>query len=213
MTGGGESAGGDPVMAEPLAAQGADREAGAEHRDLDLLRSIAEGDRAALAALYHRFSARLLGAARRTLASQEDAEDIVHDVFLEVWRRAADYDASRGSVAAWLLVRTRSRSLDRLKSPGRRRRASIEEEPSSDKAPGAARAQLASETPDLTIELDGAQVWRALGELPPDQRAVVELAYFEGLTLVEVGACLGVPAGTVKSRLSRAIAAMRALFA
>lgn len=185
---------------------------GNERSDRDLLCAVADGDKHALGVLYQRFSGRLLGVARRTLANQEDAEDIVHDVFLEVWRRAADYDASRGSVAAWLLVRTRSRAIDRLKSPSQRRRAVLNDEPLGDDEAGGVENALPNEMRDPTIELDGVHVWQAVGELPSEQRAVVELAYFEGLTMAEVGVCLGIPPGTVKSRLSRAMAAMRAQF-
>jgi RNA polymerase sigma-70 factor, ECF subfamily len=180
--------------------------------DQELLQAIAAGDKDALGALYHRFAARLLGVARRTLAHQADAEDLVHDVFLEVWRRAGDYDAARGSVASWLLVRTRSRALDRLKVTIRTRSKSLDDGSGGDDESASVAENLAAETRDPAVDLDSAEVWYAMGDLPADQRAVVELAYFEGLTLVEVGASLGIPAGTVKSRLSRAVAALRILF-
>lgn len=182
------------------------------HSDEDLLRAIAEGDKDALGALYHRFAPRLLGVARRTLAHQADAEDLVHDVFLEVWRRAGDYDAARGTVAAWLLVRTRSRALDRLKSNNRIRGKSLDDVSSSEDDNASVVESVAAETRDPALDLDSAEVWYAMGDLPADQRAVVELAYFEGLTLMEVGVSLGIPAGTAKSRLARAVAALRNLF-
>ncbi|HRI65981.1 MAG TPA: sigma-70 family RNA polymerase sigma factor [Polyangium sp.] len=181
--------------------------------DRDLLASIAVGEKEALGALYHRHVARLLGVARRTLAHHEDAEDVVHDVFLEVWRYAEDYDPTRGTVASWLLVRTRSRSLDRLKSPSQRRRKSLDHAAIGEDESAFGTEVLMAETRDPALDLDSAQVWSALHQLPLDQRAVVELAYFEGLTLIEVGESLGIPAGTVKSRLSRAVAALRELFA
>lgn len=180
--------------------------------DRELLAAIAAGDKEAFGALYHRYAARLLGVARRTLAHQEDAEDIVHDVFLEVWRRADDYDPARGNVVSWLLVRTRSRALDRLKSPSQKRRKSLDDGCGGEEESSTTSDIGTVETRDPALDLDSAEVWSALGDPPADQRAVVELAYFEGLTLIEVGASLGIPAGTVKSRLSRAVAALRDLF-
>ncbi len=183
-----------------------------KHSDKDLIDAIAAGDTEAFGALYHRFAPRLLGVARRTLVIHADAEDLVHDVFLEVWRRAADYDAARGSVASWLLVRTRSRALDRLKVSIRNRSKSLDDVSSGDDESPSATENLAAETRDPALDLDSAEVWYAMGGLPADQRAVVELAYFEGLTLIEVGVSLGIPPGTVKSRLSRAVATLRDLF-
>ena len=180
--------------------------------DVELLRAIADGDKDALGVLYHRFAARLLGVARRLLSNPEDAEDIVHDVFIEVWRRAADYDHSRGTVGAWLLVRTRSRALDRLKSPSQRRHDSFDVDLLRDDDAFSEMNELAIESWDPASYLDGAQVWTALEDLAVEQRVVVELAYFEGMTLIEVGNCLGIPEGTVKSRLSRAVAALRERF-
>lgn len=183
-----------------------------EPSDRELLAAIAAGDKGAFGALYHRYAARLLGVARRTLAHQEDAEDVVHDVFLEVWRRAEDYDPTRGNVVSWLLVRTRSRALDRLKSPSQKRRKSLDDGFGGEEESSRMNDAFAAETRDPALDLDSAEVWSALGDLPADQRAVVELAYFEGLTLIEVGASLGIPPGTVKSRLSRAVAALRDVF-
>ena len=83
-----------------------------------LVRAIASGDTRALAALYDRHAPLMLGLARRIVGGTSEAEDIVHDVFVEAWRRASDYDESRGSVKAWLLLRTRSRAIDFRKSAG-----------------------------------------------------------------------------------------------
>jgi RNA polymerase sigma-70 factor (ECF subfamily) len=84
--------------------------------DEALVRAIATGDTAALAKLYDRHAPLMLGLARRIVGGKPEAEDIVHDVFVEAWRRAADYDVERGSVKAWLLLRTRSRAIDFRKS-------------------------------------------------------------------------------------------------
>ena len=169
--------------------------------DADLVRAVAAGDRGALAALYDRHAALLLAVGLRVLRSRLDAEDLLHDVFLEIWRRAPSYDPQRGTVRAWLLVRTRSRALDRLKSPGYARVVSME-------TSGVREDQLAV-AEDPMNGADGALVRGALGDLPVDQRAVLELAYFEGLSLTEIAERLAVPVGTIKSRLARALGKLR----
>jgi len=153
---------------------------------------LAGGDRAALADLYDRHAPTMLGVATALLADRAEAEDVLHDVFVEAWKRAADFDAARGTVRAWLLVRVRSRCLDRLKAPRRSRRVALDD---------AGLDQQAAPTVDPMTRHTRAGVRDALAALTPDQRVVVELAYFHGLSTRDIGARLGVPAGTVKSRL------------
>lgn len=168
--------------------------------DVDLVRRIAQGDRCAFAALYDRYASALLAVARRMLRTAAEAEDLMHDVCLEVWRKAHTYEPERGSVRAWLLVRVRSRALDRIKSDRHVRRAAAEPE----EVAGAVGHEA-----DPTLCADYVRVRRALGGLPPEHRAVLDLAYFEGLTLQEIGERLTIPIGTAKSRLSRAIGKLR----
>ena len=169
--------------------------------DAELVRAMAEGDRAALGTLYDRYVSLLLGIARRILRNEREAEDLVHDVFLEVWRQAKDFDIDRGTVRAWLVMRLRSRALDRLKSVAFSRVTSLE------------TTTLPSEPSVAPVDVTGASetamVRRALDQLPPDQRTVIELGYFEGLSLSEVATKLGTPIGTIKSRLARALARLR----
>lgn len=181
------------AAAPPEARGGAD--------DESLVRRIAVGDRGALAALYDRHVPVLLALAERMLASRSDAEDLVHDVCLEVWRKANTYEPSRGSVRAWLVMRLRSRALDRLRAARRTRLADDD---------SACEEEAAPSDRDPSRSPDHERVRRALGELPEDQRAVLDLAYFEGLSLPEIGERLSIPVGTVKSRLSRAIGKLRA---
>lgn len=169
--------------------------------DARLVAALAQGDKRALGSLYETYGTTLLTLANRMLRSAREAEDLVHDVFLEAWRHAGEYDPGRGSVRAWLVTRTRSRCLDRLKSPGMSRVVAMDLE--------AERHDLAAPTVDPTSGSDGAIVRRALAALPADQRTVLELAYFEGLALSEVAEKLGVPLGTIKSRLARALARLR----
>src|SRR5262245_41199472 len=162
---------------------------------------MATGDRTAFAALYDRYGPKLQALAQRLLRSPCDAEDLVHDVCMETWRQAHTYRASRGSVRAWLVMRLRSRALDRLRSP---RHAFPEPRPSGDGADDPAGHQV-----DPIVRSDCERAQRAMAGLPPDQRTVLELAYLEGLALPEIGERLAIPLGTAKSRLSRALAKIR----
>lgn len=170
-----------------------------EPGDEALIVQVARGDRTALAALYDRHVGVMTALAQRILGNPRDAEDLIHDVFVEVWQRAGDFDPSRGGVRTWMLVRVRSRCLDRKKSPAVKRRRAL---PEGDDVLGAdPRANDA--------DLDGARLREALDALPPDQRAVLVLGYFEGLSSSEIAAHLGIPIGTVKSRVSAALGKLR----
>jgi RNA polymerase sigma-70 factor (ECF subfamily) len=136
------------------------------------------------------------------LGSQAAAEDLLHDVFLEVWHHAAEYSAERGTVRAWLTVRLRSRALDRL---GRNtREARVVERVSAESGGG-----LAATGPRGALALDGARVRRLVRGLPEELLAVLDLAYFEGLSSSEIAARLDLAVGTVKSRMARALAQLR----
>ena len=171
-----------------------------DRRDVALLESVGAGDREALAQLYDRHAAPLLRVALGILKSRQDAEDLLHDVFVEAWGKAADYDPARGSVRRWLLVSTRSRAIDRLRSLQTARRYAM--------------AEAASAEPPLAPApgwdaFDRDRARRLLRELPEAQRTLVELSYFEGLTCAEMAERCGVPVGTVKSRLSAAVGKLR----
>jgi RNA polymerase sigma-70 factor (ECF subfamily) len=170
-------------------------------RDERLIAAVAGGDRDALGELYDRFSPSLLAVALRMLGSSREAEDVVQDVFLEAWQRARHYDRARGTVRTWLMLRLRSRTLDRMRSSKRTRGVSFEE---------LALPVAESNTEASLAALDGDVLRKALGELPGDQRRVLELGYFSGQSCAEIAAELSVPIGTVKSRMSRAIAHLRA---
>jgi len=170
--------------------------------DATLVRAMANGDRDALAKLYDRYSPVLLAVATRILGERREAEDLIHDVFLEVWRQAADYDDSRGTVRAWILVRLRSRAIDRRKSAGATRVVSIETERVLDER------ESSGEDPQLAP--DRAKLRRILATLPEDQRTVLELGYFEGLSSSEIATRIDAPIGTVKSRVAAALAKLRA---
>lgn len=167
--------------------------------DALLIARVRRADRAALAELYDRHGPSLLALARRILASDDEAEDLLHHVFVEVIRDARTYDRARGSVRSWLITKTRSRALDRLRS--RRRRREL-----------AAERYVCALSQERAFELsDRLGVRMVLGHLPSHMRTVLELAYFEGRTANEIADELDVPIGTVKSRISRATARLRGI--
>lgn len=169
-------------------------------RDRATLIRIASGDRIALGELYDRYGAHLLAVADRMLGSRGEAEDLVHDVFVEVWQAAGQYDPARGTVRTWLSLRTRSRALDRIRSPARRRSVDWE---------AVTASRLEAKDVDAGTALDAARVHPILAELPETQRQVLMLGYFEGLTCSEMAEELQIPIGTVKSRVAAALRKMR----
>lgn len=167
--------------------------------DVLLMAAIAGGDRRALGQLYDRHIGAMLAVGARLLGTSEAAEDLAHDVLLEAWRRADAYEATRGSVRAWLLIRMRSRALDQLRS------ARVKREVVTDVTPD--RAIQNGEDPALSP--DRRRVARCLAELPSEQRAVLELGYFEGKSSSEIASDLDVPIGTVKSRVAAGLRKLR----
>ncbi len=173
-----------------------------DYEDARLISAMSQGDRGALATLYDRYCGLLLAVATRILRERREAEDLVHDVLLEVWRQSADYDGTRGTVRAWLLVRLRSRALDRKKSVGATRVIAVDPEKLNE------QREVLNEDPALAP--DRTALRRALAALPEDQRTVLELGYFEGLSSSEIAARIDAPIGTVKSRVAAALAKLRA---
>ena len=173
---------------------------GDEQGDVRLINGAAEGDRSCLAALYDRYASALLAVGRRILGDRREAEDLLHDVVLEVWRQAGDYDEARGSVRGWLLMRMRSRALDRKKGAAFSKRADLP-------SPETLAVGDCGEDPALATDRDA--VRRALASLPAEQRQVLELGYFEGLSSSEIAERVRAPIGTVKSRVAAALAKLR----
>jgi RNA polymerase sigma-70 factor, ECF subfamily len=171
--------------------------------DEALVLAVARGDRLAMAALYDRYAALLLAVATRIVGNRVQAEDLLHDVLLEAWHRAGEYDPERGTVRAWLVTRVRSRALDDRIGCARRAELVRSKLPSFDETAHAACDDSAA---------DGDHVRREVACLPRDLELVIDLAYFEGLSAVEIGVRLKIPAGTVKSRLARAMALLRRHF-
>jgi RNA polymerase sigma-70 factor (ECF subfamily) len=172
--------------------------------DADLLRQIAGGDEVALAALYDRYKSILFSLIFRILHSQSEAEDILQDVFIQVWQKAAAFDEERGRAFTWLATLARSRAIDRLRQLGSRERTATE-------ASRAAPEQWTDAVEDAIKSEQGAVVRSALAELPEEQRRTLLLAYFEGLTQTEIAEKLDAPLGTVKTRMRSGMIRLREL--
>ena len=178
------------------------RESETSTTDAELVHALAKGKEDALAALYDRYADLLMAIALRMLGDVRDAEDLLHDVFVEVWRAARTYDSSRGSVRAWLVTRMRSRAVDRVRAKGRARVVLTDEGQAPDQA---------SSRPDPSELSDYARIREVLTSLSPEQRRVLELGYFGGLSSAEIAEREGIPIGTVKSRVARGLAQLRQL--
>jgi RNA polymerase sigma-70 factor (ECF subfamily) len=159
-----------------------------------LLHRLAEGDQEALGSLYDLYSGFVNALALRILHDAAEAEDVVQEVFVQVWRQAARFDPERGNPESWLYTMARTRALDRL-----RRRASRRE--AGDEALPIGAASSATE--------EALAVRAALASLSPDQRCALELAYYEGLSQTEIASRLGQPLGTVKTRIRTAMIRLR----
>ena len=176
----------------------------AEVSDIELLHAVARGDEAALARLYDAYRVILFGLLVRILNSREEAEDILQDVFIQVWRLAKDFDENRGRPFTWLVTLARSRAIDRIRQIGARQRL----------ATGAAQEQIDTVSDALSDTIKVAQqktVQQALAELPDEQRDALVLAYFEGLTQSEIATKLNTPLGTIKTRMRSGMIKLRAL--
>jgi RNA polymerase sigma-70 factor (ECF subfamily) len=171
--------------------------------DVALVARIVQRDESALAALYDRYASMLSSVLNRILRDTQAAEEILQDIFFQLWRTAAQFDASRGSLPGWLLVIARNRAISRLR---RHNPAGGEE--------------LLENTVVLPTNLESnlaqqqliGKVKSALDNLPKEQRATIELAYFEGLTHSEIAARTGDPLGTVKTRLRSAVETLKRNF-
>ena len=170
--------------------------------DPALVTAIRSGDQGAMAAVYDRYSSIVYAVALRILQHTGAAEDVLQDVFMQLWRNPGAFDASRGNMAAWLAVIARNRAIDAL----RRRR------PESD-----IEDVVVSVEPDLASEADRSRamdkVRGALVAMPALQRSALEMAYFEGLSHSEIAGKTGEPLGTIKTRIRAGLLSLRKVLA
>jgi RNA polymerase sigma-70 factor (ECF subfamily) len=168
-----------------------------------LLQQIASGDAEAFRRFYDRYASLAFTFAIRLLGSRSDAEDLLQEVFLQVWRQAQSYSPERGSPEAWLITMTRSRAIDKLRSMRRRDVSPL----SADEPPrleGDTQVEPPTQASEAKLTLQG-----VLTKLPEAQRTVLELAYFDGLTQSEIAAHLREPLGTVKTRMRTGLERLR----
>ena len=169
--------------------------------DAALIERIMQRDEAALEALYDRYAGMLSSVLNRILRDTQAAEEILQDIFFQLWRNAAQFDATRGSLAGWLMVIARNRAISKLRHHN----------------PAAAGEELLENTVALPFNLESAaaqqqmldKVKGVLEMLPKEQQTAIEMAYFEGMTHSEIAERTGDPLGTVKTRLRTALETLR----
>ena len=168
-----------------------------------LIGRIATQDQDALARLYDTTKRQVFGLLLRILGDEGSAEEVMMDVYMQVWRRAGQYDQSRGAPQAWLTTIARSRAIDRLRSGKHEVKLKEPLDPS-------VVAAESSDGKDMALDSDRRKVvGRALDLLPAEQRSVIELAYFQGLSQAEIAIHLSQPLGTVKTRTRLGMAKLR----
>ena len=169
--------------------------------DASLLSAIRSGDENAMALLYDRYSSIVYSVALRVLGDTSAAEDVLQEVFIQLWRNPGLFDSSRGSLGAWLAVIARNRAIDALRK----------RHPETDIGD-----VIVSVEPDMAGHAERARVMEkvlgALGAMPLAQRSALEMAYFEGLTHTEIAAKTGEPLGTIKTRIRAGLLALRKAF-
>jgi RNA polymerase sigma-70 factor (ECF subfamily) len=170
---------------------------------------MAKGDENALATFYDLTRRQVYGLSVRILGDRALAEEVTLDVYLQVWRTAASYSAQRGSPLAWLMTLTRSRAIDRRRQFKPEVQLDEHHHSQAENAP-----QMTASGEETAVEAERAcRVREALAELTPEQRQVLELAYFRGLSHSEIAECTGLPLGTVKTRIRGGIARLHTLLA
>lgn len=178
--------------------------------DEALLTAVARGEHEALAALYDCYAGAVFAMALRIVADRELAQEVTQEIFLRVWRYAASYDPARGRVTTWMLGLTHHLAIDQV----RRRRTRVRSLTEGDSVE-AAQAEVADPAADVEVQVWSAERQRvlaaALRDLPAPQREVIEHAYYRGLTQVEIAARIGIPLGTVKTRLRLGVRRLRAI--
>jgi RNA polymerase sigma-70 factor, ECF subfamily len=171
--------------------------------DIDLICALRSGQVQALSLLYDRYSRLVYGLALKILANSEEAEDITQDIFLALWQRQT-YNPDRGSLGSFLTTMTRSRAIDKLRSRGTRYRFLLRWE-------GMARSETVTAAPleQASLKERSQIIYAALEQLPSNERQVLEIAYYEGLSQSEIAKRLEIPLGTVKTRSRQGLLKLR----
>jgi RNA polymerase sigma-70 factor, ECF subfamily len=173
--------------------------------DEQLLLAIAARDEESLAFLYDKYKVILFSVILRILNNREEAEDVLQEIFLQVWQKAKDFDESRGRGFTWLVTLSRSRAIDRLRALASRQRT-------ADESLIGKSDEVASFEEEAIIKQQRVKIAKVLSELPEEQQIVLQLAYFEGLSQTEISEKLAVPLGTIKTRMRNATIKLRDSF-
>ncbi len=178
--------------------------------DRETIARIARGDQGAFGLLYDRLSSPLYSLAVRMLGDPSEAQDALQEVFLQIWRRAAAYDAEQSTVFSWAVLMTRSRVIDRLRARDRRLRVVVTST-DDDKAEIAPAPTASAESASDAIgrNEEALRVRSTLNTLPAEQREAIELSFFSELTHHEIASQLGQPLGTIKARIRRGLLKLR----
>jgi RNA polymerase sigma-70 factor (ECF subfamily) len=178
-----------------------------EIADVELHRRLVDGERDAFDELYRRYAGISYGLAQRLTANATLAQDVVHDAFMALWRAPEAYDPERGAFRTYLLALVHHRAVDVIRREERLRARS---EKAANLEPVESEDVADAVTEESFLVVRRQQVREALTELPPDQRRVLEMAYFEGKTQVQIAEELQIPLGTVKTRTFTALRKLRA---
>jgi len=180
----------------------------ARAEEFELLRRIAQRERAAFEDLYSRYANILYASALKFVKEDADAQDVVQDVFIQIWDKAKLYDPAKGKPLTWALTLTRNRAIDRIRAIQRRTRLrdEFEQETFVDESAGVREALSGVDASEK-----GQILRKAVSQLSPQQKKVIELAYFGGLTQTEIAEKLGEPLGTVKARARRGLLKLKEL--
>jgi RNA polymerase sigma-70 factor (ECF subfamily) len=176
----------------------------AQLADEELMQLVRRGDASAFEAVYERHATAAFSLAYRMTGSRPQAEDVVQEAFLGLWRSGARYDRGRGSVRTWVLGIVHHRAVDALRRAGGHERRRVDDADLGERLPAAERTDV-----EAARREEAREVRAALGTLPDEQRRVVELAYFGGFTHTEIAEALGEPLGTVKGRMRLGLGKLR----
>jgi RNA polymerase sigma-70 factor (ECF subfamily) len=170
--------------------------------DVKILQRVRQGEEPALAELYQRYIQILYSLAMRILQSSEETEDLMQEIFLQVWNKAASYEANKGTVYTWLVTITRNRAIDRMRSTSYRHHSRAVD---VETIMLAADSRSSNPHSNTVLMEEQRSVVNALQRLTPDQQKVIGLAYYEGYSQSQIAEALNIPLGTVKTRMRKGL--------
>ncbi|MEP6686475.1 MAG: sigma-70 family RNA polymerase sigma factor [Verrucomicrobiota bacterium] len=195
-----------PFRANSEATEKMRKQASRAEVDQEMMRCFTSGDEAGFSTFYQRFAPGLFSVINAMLQDEKESEDVLQEAFVQMWKKTSTYDSSRSSLFTWAVMIARNKAIDRLRSRQRRSRLveAVTEETSS------SPAEVVEQADDVLSRSDERhRVREALAQIPSLQREAIDLAFFSGMTQVEISEKLGAPLGTVKARIRRGMIALR----